>query len=584
MKDDILSSPKVIAAYYRVSTATQEENQTIETQISAVKDFAAKNGYKIVKEYADDGWSGDTLVRPSLDQLRVDAKEKMWEGIIAYDPDRIARRYSYQELVMDELKEAGLEIVFVTTPAPKNSEDKILHGVKGLFAEYERAKITERFRLGKVRKVKDGHILTTEAKYGYTYIPKQDKTHGYYIINEEEARIVRMIFGWVADEGLRLRAIVRKLHELKIRPRKSKRGVWSTSTLTTLLRHKVYIGEAHWGSSYGVVPRNPLKMEKYRKIKKSSRKRKPEEEWYVIPVPKIIERELYDRARRRLEANYALAQRNRKNEYLLAGKIWCVCGRRRCGSSPLSPHGGNHLYYRCNSRIHSFPLPAPCREKSLNARIADNLVWLKIASLMSSPDLMLQQAERGLKEHRDKPHASVGDIKEIETEAQKLKDQGKRYNQAYGAALIDLEQLREYTLPLKERLAVIEGQIAQAAQIVPRIDEAGLPNENEIRTFAQEATAALDGLSFDLKRSIVLNTIEKVVGTQEKLQIYGSIPITNVSLCSNHRHGANAIAHVEKSIDAKQIPFYFEINLPPPLRRGVDYGFGTGVHRKEFHV
>ena len=73
----------------------------------------------------------------------------------------------------------ALEVLFVTVSAPKNSEEKILHGVRGLFAEYERAKIAERFRLGKLRKVKDGHILLSEAPYGYIYIPNQGDRHGY---------------------------------------------------------------------------------------------------------------------------------------------------------------------------------------------------------------------------------------------------------------------------------------------------------------------------------------------------------------------------------------------------------------------
>ena len=64
---------------------------------------------------------------------------------------------------MDELRDMGLEVMFITVPSPKNSEEKILHGVRGLFAEYERAKIRERFRLGKVRKVKEGHVLLSEA-------------------------------------------------------------------------------------------------------------------------------------------------------------------------------------------------------------------------------------------------------------------------------------------------------------------------------------------------------------------------------------------------------------------------------------
>src|SRR3989344_3578776 len=152
---------KLIAIYGRVSTSNQENEGTIETQLSAIKDFA---------------------------------KKKNWEAVLFYDPDRLARRYSYQELIIDELREAGIETIFVTVSAPKNSEDKIIHGVRGLFAEYERAKIAERFRLGKKRKVEDGHVLTTEAPYGFNYIRKKDKVHGYYEINKEEARVVKMIF------------------------------------------------------------------------------------------------------------------------------------------------------------------------------------------------------------------------------------------------------------------------------------------------------------------------------------------------------------------------------------------------------
>src|SRR3989344_2769372 len=166
---------KLIGTYARVSTSRQEEEGTIETQLAALREFAQKNGYRIVKEYIDDGWSGDILARPALDELRQDAKQKLWEGVLIYDPDRLARRYSYQELVMDELREAGVEILFITVSAPKNSEDKILHGVRGLFAEYERAKITERFRLGKLRNIKEGHVINSEAPYGYTRIRKNEQ-------------------------------------------------------------------------------------------------------------------------------------------------------------------------------------------------------------------------------------------------------------------------------------------------------------------------------------------------------------------------------------------------------------------------
>src|ERR1700730_8493424 len=205
--DELLTSTKLIAIYARVSTARQEEDGTIETQLGVLRDYARQHGHTMVKEGVDDGWSGDILARPSLDELRADAPKKLWQAVLIYDPDRLARRYSYQELVMDELRERRLDVIFITVSSPKNSEEKILHGVRGLFAEYERAKIAERFRLGKLRKVKDGHVLVTEAPYGYTYIPKRGSEHGYFVIAEEEARVVRMIFGWVVNERLPLRQV-----------------------------------------------------------------------------------------------------------------------------------------------------------------------------------------------------------------------------------------------------------------------------------------------------------------------------------------------------------------------------------------
>ena len=87
---------KLAATYARVSTARQEEEQTVKTQLSAVHERIQKDSLNLVKEYTDEGWSGDILARPALDQLRQDAKVKLWEVLVVYDPDRIARRYSYQ--------------------------------------------------------------------------------------------------------------------------------------------------------------------------------------------------------------------------------------------------------------------------------------------------------------------------------------------------------------------------------------------------------------------------------------------------------------------------------------------------------
>lgn len=540
MIEETQKQNKLIAVYGRVSTSNQENEGTIETQLSAVYKFAKEQGYIVVEKYIDKGWSGDSLARPDLDRLRSDAKKKIWEAVLIYDPDRLARRYSYQELVMDELKEAGVDVLFVTVPEAKNDEDKIMYGMRGLFSQYERMKIAERFRLGKVRKAREGHIIVSEAPYGYTFILRKGKRgdpgfqQGHYEINEVEAQVVKDIFSWVANDGLTLRAVVRKLQDLNIKPRKSKRGVWNTSTLSTLLRNRTYIGEGHYGASYAVVPTNPIKTEGYRKIKKTSRKIKQESEWIIIPTPRIIDDDLFNRAVSRLKTNFETSVRNTKNEYLLAGMIWCDCGKRRAGEGPQK---GKHLYYRCTDRVKSFPLPPDCTEKGLNARIVDEKVWQGVVNLMSSPELLLKQAEAWLNKENKGNKDTVINIKEVEKEIAKLKDQEDRYAKAYGANAISLEQFKQYTTPIRGKISLLNNQIAQAEMKNELVDERVVPKLSDIELFAQRASEELQNLNFSSKKAIVRNIIEKVVGQREQLHVYGYIPVkSNINVFTINRN------------------------------------------------
>ncbi len=598
MVNENQQSKRFIAIYGRVSTSNQENEGTIETQLSAIREKAKLEGHTIVKEYLDEGWSGDSIIRPALDELRVDARKKIWDAVLMYDPDRLARRFSYQELVSDELREAGIDVMYVTTDTPKNSEDRILFGVKGLFAEYERSKIAERFRLGKLRKAKEGNIIAVEAPYGYTFIPKKGSKgdanfkHGYYEINEKEAQVVRQLFSWVANDRLTMRAIVRKLQELGIPPRKSTRGVWNTSTLSTLFKNRTYIGEGHFGASYAVVPQNPLKTDKYRKNKKSSRKINPREDWILIETPALIDRDLFDKARKQIESNFTFSQRNKKNQYLLAGKIWCTCNTRRTGEGPQH---GKYLYYRCSNRVKCFPLPANCQEKGINARIADSLVWKRISKLMGSPSLMKEQIERFVKTEKNKKVGTTINVDTTNLEITKLKEEESRYVRAYGEGILSIEQLKEYQLPIQKKLNVLQTQISRASrEALEQVEmKSGNPTNKQIEAFAQAAKRSLVDLPFSIKKGILDAVVQTIIGTQKQLLIRGYLPIPadiNVGLCSNHNSSESSLDekytqnYVKFFTDDRndgestgkiqnQIPFEFKIELPVPLKRGIDYGF-----------
>ncbi len=450
------------------------------------------------------------------------------------DPDRLARRYSYQELVMDELKEAGIEVLFITVPPIKNENDQMLYEMRGAFARYERTKIAERFRLGKLRKVREGHILTTEAHYGCTYIrnDKEKKEHGYYLINEEEeAEVIRMICKWIDVENLTLRKVVKRLQEKGIKPRKNKNGVWNTSTLSTLLRNRALIGEAHYGASTAIVPTKPFKEEKYKRNKKSSRRMKPESEWIKIPVPAIIDEPLFMRIQEKLKRNAQLSKRNKKNDYLLSGKIRCACGNTRSGEGPQH---GKYLYYRCSSRVLSFPLPPVCQEKGINAKIADNLLWTQIEEIMSSPKMMAEQINRWMTSHLNRGKFSVNDIKSMEAEISKLKEAEDRYTKAYGSGFFTVEKLKEYVEPIREKIVLLQSQVNKAMQEKGDREVLAFPNQKEMKIFAQKAKELLKNLNFETKQAIVRAVLSGLVASQKQLDAKGVLNLNEINVLFNN--------------------------------------------------
>jgi site-specific DNA recombinase len=526
------------ALYARVSTGRQEEERTIQAQIREIEQYAQQHGMSIVKRYLDEGWSGTALERPALDELRTQASSGEWSAVVIYDPDRLARKYYFQELVMNELKEEEVDVLFVTMPEIKNDEDQLMFGVRGVFAQYERYRITERFRIGKLRKAHDGKVIASEAPYGYDLITRRGKrgddsfedTH--YVINEDEAIIVRRIFEWVGNEGMTIRKVVARLKEDGILPRKSKRGVWNTSTLGTLLRNRTYIGEGHYGASYAVKPKKPLKEVKYKQIMKSSRKMRPRHEWINIPVPAIFDtaqdKALFERTQEQLKRNAALAQRNRKNEYLLAGLIRCTCGRSRAGEGPQK---GKYRYYRCTSRVHDYPLPASCPQRGVNAHVADALVWEHVAKIMTSPDLMRQHLDEWLLERSTPSAITQMDVQQRqEAEIEKIKKQEERLGIAYSEGVLSLEQFSKLTTPLKQRRDDLESQ--RSVSDADHDTEQGsiqLPDPEELKAFVEACSRYFESLNFEQKRDIISNTVTSIVAEQtpEKgsMAVFGSIPL-----------------------------------------------------------
>jgi site-specific DNA recombinase len=150
-----------VAIYTRVSTERQEREQTIESQLAVLRAWAEAHGHVVEPEHVflDEGYSGARLDRPALDRLRDVIQDGEISGVVVLSPDRLARKYVYQVLLLEEFQRAGCQVIFVHRPIGEDPSDQLLLQIQGAIAEYERALLGERFRRGKLQKARSGQYL-----------------------------------------------------------------------------------------------------------------------------------------------------------------------------------------------------------------------------------------------------------------------------------------------------------------------------------------------------------------------------------------------------------------------------------------
>ncbi|MBK9094747.1 MAG: recombinase family protein, partial [Anaerolineae bacterium] len=124
--------------------------------------------------FLDEAVSGAKLDRPALDRLRDREGEGCYQVVICLSPDRLARVYMLQVLLLEESRQARIQMLFVNQPPVGDSpQSQLLFGIQGLFAEYERAVIAERMRRGRLHCARQGAMVNAKTPYGYDYVPKQ---------------------------------------------------------------------------------------------------------------------------------------------------------------------------------------------------------------------------------------------------------------------------------------------------------------------------------------------------------------------------------------------------------------------------
>src|SRR5215469_1711787 len=304
------------AFYARVSSEQQVTAHTIESQISALSERARRDGTPVPPErhFVDDGISGATLVRPALDRLRDLAAVGAIDRIYVHSPDRLARNYAYQVLLLDEWRRANVELVFLNRSLGQSPEDDLLLQMQGIIAEYERAKFMERSRRGKRHAAQSGSVnVMSCAPFGYRYVSvREGGGKARFEPNDVQAGVVQRIFTWIGHDRCSLHEVCRRLQkagELTA----SGRRVWSKQAVWHILQNPAYVGRAAYGKTH-MMPRN-------RKTRPRPPRGRPAEprrsntpiavdskEWVFVPVPPLVDERLFRAAQEQLEENRTRAR------------------------------------------------------------------------------------------------------------------------------------------------------------------------------------------------------------------------------------------------------------------------------------
>src|SRR5215218_5167853 len=417
--------PKKAILYARVSTDEQARSgYSLAQQLEALREYAAREGYKVLEEVVDAGQSGASLERPGMDRVRDLVAGGSVAVVLAQDRDRFAREPAYLFYLREEFAEHNTALRALNDRGDGSPEGELTTGILDQIARYERLKIAERSRRGKLRKAREGKVVATNRPhYGFRYNASRDG----YEVDEETMAVVKRIIRMVGAEGAAVRA-VKRTFEREGRPTPQGKEIWGQLFIREAIWDDAYRPHSHEEieklvakgqmsaevasmldpeKHYGIWWFNRRRTKTYQEAvngpdgKRYKRRvkiaQRPQEEWIAVPVPDSgISREWIDLAREAIADNVKFSQNNNRPWELSGGIARCAeCGwamRAHSVRSGKSAHV-NH-YYRCAQVNVEYAYKSCANRKSHRADRLEPLVWDYVSGVMKNPEELRADLDR----------------------------------------------------------------------------------------------------------------------------------------------------------------------------------------------
>ena len=528
------------AIYARVSSKRQAKDQTIGSQADALRAHAANSRLEVPEEWVflDEGHSGATLVRPALEALRDLAAQGCLDVVLVYSPDRLARKFAYQALLIEELARCGTRVEFVKGPRGDSPEDQLLVQFQGMFAEYEKAQLMERYRRGKAYRARSGSVnVLGGAPFGYRYVRKTPEAGARYEILEHEAVLVAEMFRRYADDGATIADLARWMGSEGV-PTRTGKHRWDRSVIWGMLRNPAYAGRAVFGKTQVVHEQPGLNRVARLQGRTTPRAVKavdrPREEWTEIAVPAIVSEDTFARVGQRLADNKRFASRNSKIPSLLQGLAACsACGYAYYRGRTTTTAGNKIYYYRClGSDDYRYQGGRVCGSKPVRADYLDTVVWDHITGLLADPALIRAEIDRRLTQARTSDPVTR-QRKQLELALAKAATSVTAMIEAYSEQLITIDELRTRMPHLRAREASLRSQLdALDAQAADR--DAYLKLAGDLDSFLAQLRGSAATTSVQERQRVLRLLVKDVLIGPEKITIRHRIPVREPASGGGH--------------------------------------------------
>ncbi len=467
---------KTAVLYCRVSTDEQARSgYSLAQQLEALREYAAREAYEVIEEVTDPGQSGASLERPGMDRVRDLVAAGGVSVVLAQDRDRFAREPAYHYLLRREFEEHGCVLRALNDRGDDSPEGELTDGILDQLAKYERAKLTERSRRGKLRKAREGKVVGgTLPNFGFKFNASRDN----YVVDEEKMHITQRIFHMVGVERRSLYAVKRTLEaESVTTPTGNK--YWHTRGIRELILSDVYRPHTYEeiealvtpqvaasldpDKRYGVWWFNRERITRRRVAEGSPNGRvyrekvkaitRPREEWIAVPIAESgIPRETVDAAREAIAANKPTSSNGHRVWELSSGILRCGgCGLAMRTNVTHKPTK-RYYYYLCRKR-HEKSGTCP-NGKNYRADKVEPQVWAVVYDILTDPEQLRADLERMIELEREGVRGDpdretnmwldkLAEVDRMRSGYQEMAAKGLMTFEELGARLEELESTRD---------------------------------------------------------------------------------------------------------------------------------------------